>query len=80
MPGKWPLKNKIQKFSISDVTRLSQPKYNISRWKSVTGSLKQKITTVIQEKKSKNANEKRKNYNFEKQKMSFFLMSQGSLN
>ena len=41
---------------------------------------KQKFTSLYKGKESKNANKKRKNENFEKQKMRFFLISQGSLN
>ena len=47
----------------------------------LTGSLKPKMYQCYKRKNSKNANKKRKNENFEKQKNSFFsLMSQGTLN
>ena len=45
----------------------------------MTGRLKQKCTSVIKGKKSKDDNKKRRNENFEKQKMLFLLISKGSL-
>ena len=38
-----PVVQNEKKSSISNGTRFSQPKYHISRWKTVTGSLKPKI-------------------------------------
>ena len=50
--------------------RSYQPKYHSLRWKIVTSSLKTKQSVVLyKEKKSKNGNKKRRNENFEKQKM-----------